>query len=402
MTQTPAVADGGLKRRIGPALLTLYGIGVMVGAGIYVLVGAVADEAGVFAPLAFVVAGAVATPTAFSYAELSLRVPESAGEAAFARKAFGSNGLSLIVGITVMGVGVTSAAAVLRGGIGYLSTFTAVNPDVLVVGVGVFLIAVAMWGAFESLTVAAIFTIIEVGGLLAVIWVGSTGSSSTDWQQADIGSVSLSGVALASVLAFFAFVGFEDIVNMVEEVQSPGRTMPIAIVTSLAVTSLLYVAVSFATVRTVPIGELANSEQPLALVYETATGASPRFLSAIAVVAALNGVLAQIVMASRVLYGLGRRHGNLAVFHHAHPRLGTPVLATAAVGATSVVGALLVDLEALAETTSTFLLVTFSVMNMALIVLKRRGPAPGFSVPGWVPVVGLVGSITALVASLVW
>ncbi len=222
-----------LKRQIGPVLLTLYGIGVMVGAGIYVLVGAVAGRAGVFAPLAFLVAGAIAAPTAFSYAELSIRVPESAGEAAFVRKAFSSNWLSLAIGMAIVGVGVTSSAAVLRGGVGYLGTFTDADPNLLVVVIGVALVLVALWGAFESLSVAAVFTVVEVAGLLLVVWVGTTGPRSTDWVGADLSSIELSGIGFASVLAFFAFVGFEDMVNMVEEVRRPERTMPIAIVTSL-------------------------------------------------------------------------------------------------------------------------------------------------------------------------
>ncbi len=158
---------------------------------------------------------------------------------------------------------------------------------------------------------------------------------------------------------------------------------------------------SVATVRTVDIAALTASSQPLALVYETATGNDPRFLSGIAVIAALNGILAQIVMASRVLFGLGRKHRRLAVFHRAHPRLGTPVLATCIVGVGAVAGALVLDLEALAEATSTFLLLVFTIINVALIRLKRRAPSPGFAVPGWVPVIGLIGSAIALVVSVV-
>lgn len=402
MIQSQARPVPELKRRIGPLLLTLYGVGVMVGAGIYVLVGAVAGRAGVFAPLAFLVAGGIAAPTAFSYAELSIRVPESAGEAAFVRKAFALNWLSVAIGMAIIGVGVTSAAVVLRGGVGYLAAFTEIDPDLLVVAIGLSLVVVALWGAFESLTIAAIFTVVEVAGLLIVVWVGSTGPSSTDWTGADIGSLELSGVGFASVLAFFAFVGFEDMVNMVEEVRKSQRTMPIAIVASLVITVVLYGAVSVATVRTVNIGQLAESEQPLALVYETATGSNPRFLSGIAVIAALNGILAQIVMASRVLFGLGRRHRWLAVFHRASPRLGTPMLATCVVGIGAIAGALVLDLEALAEATSTFLLLVFTIINVALIQLKRDAPSPGFSVPAWVPVLGLVGSAIALVISVVW
>lgn len=394
--------SGELKREIGPLLLTLYGIGVMVGAGIYVLVGAVAGNAGLFAPLAFLLAGAIAAPTAFSYAELSIRVPESSGEAAFVRRAFSSEGFAVLVGLTIVGVGVTSAAAVLQGGVGYLRTFTDTSTTVLIIGIGAALLAVAAWGVLESLVLAALFTVIEVIGLLIVIQAGLSGPTSTDWTMADTATVEWTGFGLATLLAFFAFIGFEDMVNMVEEVKRPRRSMPIAIVSSLLVTCVLYGAVSVATVRTVDIDRLAGSDRPLALVYETATGGNARFLSAIAVVAALNGVLAQLVMAARVLFGLGRRNDMLAVFHHTQPRLGTPIRATVAVGLAVVIGALTLNLAVLAEVTSTFLLVVFTMVNLALIRMKRGGErSPGFSVPLWVPYAGLTGSVSALVVTAI-
>lgn len=404
---TPTVPNGQpdgspeLRRRIGPVLLTLYGVGVMVGAGIYVLVGSVAGNAGVFAPLAFLAAGVIAAPTALAYAELSVRVPESAGEAAFVRRAFGSDGLAVLVGLAITGVGITSAAAVLRGGVGYLGTFTALNPNLLILAVGLGLLTVALWGAFESLTVAAVFTVAEVGGLLLVAWAGFTGPVASDWSSAELGAIDVGGLGVATVLAFFAFIGFEDMVNMVEEVKRPRRSMPIAIVASLIITCLLYGLVSVATVRTVDISALADSERPLALVYETATGANPQFLSAIAVVAALNGVLAQVVMAARVLFGLGRTNRSLGVFHRAHPRFGTPVAATVLIGGLVIIGGLTLDLEALAGATSTFLLIVFAIVNTALIRLKRTTPSPGFATPMWVPVLGLAGALLALTVSLI-
>ncbi|MGH1491994.1 MAG: APC family permease [Acidimicrobiales bacterium] len=386
-----------LKRQIGPGLLTLYGVGVMVGAGIYVLVGAVAGNAGVFAPLAFLFAGVIAAPTAFSYAELSIRVPESAGEAAFVRRAFGSNAFSVFVGLAIAGVGITSAAAVLQGGVGYLQTFvTAVDSRILIVAIGLVLVAIALWGVLESLAIAGIFTLVEVTGLMIVVWVGFDGQASNDWNNIDAGAIEWGGLGLAAVLAFFAFIGFEDMVNMVEEVKRPERTMPVAIISALVITCLLYGAVSIATVRTVEIDALADSDSPLALVYETATGRNPSFLAAIAVAAALNGVLAQIVMAARVLFGLGRRNEKLAIFHHSHPRLGTPVLATGLIGFGVIIGALTLDLAVLAEVTSTFLLVVFLMVNAALIQLKRANPSPGFSTPLWVPFAGLIGAAVAL------
>jgi amino acid transporter len=392
--------DSGLKRRLGPALLTLYGLGVMVGAGIYVLVGSVAESAGLFAPLAFLVAGLIAAPTALTYSELSVRIPESAGEAAFVRVAFGSTLLSTFAGLAIVAIGVTSAAAVLRGGVGYLGDLVDAPAAVLIVGIAALLVLVGSWGVLEALSAAALFTLIEVVGLVLVIRAGFVSEASADWAAGLPESLPVAGFPLAVALAFFAFIGFEDMVNMAEEVRDPGRTMPTAIVASLVLTSVLYGAVSIAAVRAVDLDLLADSDRPLALVYERA-GGSGSLLSAVAVAAALNGVLAQMVMAARVLFGLGRHQPWLARFHRTDRRFGTPVLATVTVGVAVTVFALALDVSALAEVTSMVLLAVFCVMNAALLAIKRRTPpAVAFTVPQWVPWFGLLASTAALIAAV--
>jgi amino acid transporter len=387
-----------LKRRIGLGLLTAYGVGVMVGAGIYVLVGAVVAEAGIWAPLAFVLAGVIAAPTALSYAEFSTRLPEAAGEAIFVAKGLNLPWLGTAVGLAIVAAGAISAAAVLRGGVGYLGAVTGLpfTPSVVVLGLG--LMAVAIAGVLESLALAALFTVIEVAGLAMVVFAGFTAVPAPDWQMG--GDLVWSGVMAGAVLAFFAFIGFEDIVNMAEEVREPERILPRAILLSLVITSALYALVSVAAVRAVPLATLAGSEQPLALVWQAGRGGSAAFLSLIAVAAALNGVLAQMVMASRVLFGLGRRSAALAGFHHAHPRFGTPLRATLLVGAAVIAGALLLPVADLAGLTSTLLLSVFVLVNAALIAMKRTSPAAAFRVPMAVPVFGLIAALAALIVSL--
>jgi basic amino acid/polyamine antiporter, APA family len=387
-----------LKRRIGLGLLTAYGVGVMVGAGIYVLVGAIAGDAGIWAPLAFVIAGVIAAPTALSYAEFSTRLPEAAGEAAFVGAGFNSQTLAVLVGLAVVSAGTVSAGAVLRGGVGYLTQAISIDPTLAILMLGGALTAVAIFGVLESLALAAIFTVIELVGLALVIWAGAGADPSPDWIMA--GSPVWGGIGLAAVLSFFAFIGFEDIVNMAEEVSDPTRTMPRAILLSLAITSVIYALVSWAAVRAVPLSQLSASQSPLALVWVTARGGSADFLSAIAVFAALNGVLAQIVMASRVLFGLGKRTPVLSVFHHANLRLGTPVLATTLIGILVICAALFVPFTTLAETTSAILLTVFVLVNGALILQKRRAPEARFRVPMLVPVVGLILSSVALAVAI--
>ncbi|MGR3636157.1 MAG: APC family permease [Shimia sp.] len=389
-----------LKRSVGLGLLTAYGVGVMVGAGIYVLVGAVAGEAGIYAPLAFLLAGFVAAPTALSYGELSARIPEAAGEAAFVEKAFGSQALAVLVGLAIVATGVVSAAAVLRGGAGYLLTLVSLPQVAAIVGLAIVLIGVALYGVMESLALAAVFTVIELAGLALVVWAGSQAPATTDWAMAEstpFVDLPWGAIGAVAVLAFFAFIGFEDIVNMAEETQRPERNVPWAIILSLGITTIVYALVTWITVRVVPIADLAESERPLVLVLQSRGGAnSGTVLAAIAVFAALNGVLAQIVMASRVLFGLGRRTQLLAMFHKVHPRRGTPYIATLLIGGLVIVAAMSANVSALAEITSIILLTALVVMNAALIILKLRSPEAPFRVHMAVPVSGMVLALGAL------
>lgn len=393
---TEGEAQAGLRRTVPLWLLTAYGVGVMVGAGIYVLVGAVAGSAGLYAPLAFLLAGLVALPSALSYAELASRMPEAAGEAAFVEAGFDSTAMALAVGLAIVVAAIVSAAAVLRGGVGYFNTLVPVQAWAAILAGGVILTLVAIAGVLESLAFAALFTLAEVLGLLAVAYVGMTGLPVVEWSAPP--PPDWAGVAGAVALCFFAFIGFEDIENMAEEVKEPRRALPRAILLSLAITAVLYALVSLAAVRTVPQAALAVSEQPLALVWQRATGGSAAFLSAVAVAAAVNGVLAQIVMAARVLYGLGRRASWLAPFHEAHPRFRTPMRASLLLGALVIVAALALPVTTLAEVTAAVILAVFFLVNIALIRLKRRAPEAPFRVPAWVPWAGIWLAAAALAA----
>ncbi|MBY6153270.1 APC family permease [Vannielia litorea] len=392
------MTEAGLKRRIGPGLMTAYGVGVMVGAGIYVLIGAVAGLAGSYAPLAFLLAGLVAAPSALTYAELSARIPEAAGEAAYVAQAFGTTLLPVAIGLAIVLAGTVSGAAVLRGGVGYLTALVSVTPVWAIVAIGAALTLVAIAGVLESLALAALFTVVEVIGLVLVSGAGLMAEPvAVAVPEAAPGAMA---VLAATALAFFAFIGFEDVVNMAEEAREPERTMPRAIIASLLITAVLYALVSFAALRAVPAADLAASERPLALVWERATGQGAGFLAAIAVLAALNGVLAQLVMAARVLFGLGRRARAFAPFTHAHPRFGTPVLASLTCGAALIGAALALPVAQLAEIASMVLLAVFAAVNTSLIALKLHSPQAPFRVPMVVPVVGLVAALAALGLSL--
>lgn len=390
-----------LERRLGLGLLTAYGVGVMVGAGIYVLVGTVVGHAGIWAPMAFVLAGVVALFSALSYAEFATRLPEAAGQAAYIERGFSSRDLGVLAGLAIALTGVISAAAVLRGGVGYLTTFLDLPDLWLIAGIGAALTVVAVVGVLESLALIALLTVVEVAGLLAVVGAGFLATPGPDWVAlADLPPPPIAGIAAAISLSVFAFIGFEDLTNMAEEAREPERVMPRAILLALFITAALYIAVSLAAVRVAPHAELRASAQPVALIWERATGSSPAFLSAIAVAAALNGVLAQIVMASRVLYGLGRRTRVLEPLARSHPRFGTPARATLLVGGAVLAAALLLPVETLAEATAIILLAVFALVNAALIRLHRREPQAPFRVAAWVPWAGLIAALAALAAAM--
>ena len=397
-----------LQRRLSLTLLSLYGIGVTIGAGIYVLVGKVAIGTGVHAPLSFLTAAVLAGFTAFSYAELGGRVPKSAGEAMFVQEAFGNAALATIIGFLVMTTGIISSGAIVIGFVGYLQEIMAVPSALAIVGVVALLTAIAAWGIGESVMLAAIITVVEIGGLLLIIGAGLLHApdiaevlpevvTPAGWSE---GAAILSG----AVLAFFAFVGFEDIVNVAEEAKDPVRTVPRATIITLVVSSGLYFLVALVAVALVPLDRLGGSDAPLALVFETATGRSAALISLIAVFAVLNGVMIQLIMSSRILYGIAREGWIPRIFARVHPMTRTPIIATIAVAAAVILLAFTLPIVRLAEMTSYLVLTVFTVVNLALIRIKLRDPTPTpgqFSVGLWVPMTGAIASLAVLIFDLV-
>ena len=392
-----------LTRALTLPLVVLYGLGVTIGAGIYVLIGAAAGAAGSAAPLAFVLAALVMAPSGLSFAELAQRMPVSAGEAAYAAAAFRSRLLTLAVGLMVAVIGIVSASAISLGAVGYIRVFLdwphAVLTPLVVLAMG----AVAAWGIRESVSLAAVMTLIEIGGLVIVILAGLIWGSGADTIVATeaAGTIPAGGLFTASLLAFFAFVGFESIVNVAEEVKDPLRTVPRAIFLTLVVATALYVLVTLAALRTVSPGELAGSEAPLALVFSRATGGSPAFLGAIAIIATLNGIVVQFIMASRVLYGLADRGEMPALLARVSPVTHTPLVATGLVVALAFGLAASFPIAGLAEWTSRLTLLVFGIVNAALLVLKWRSePSPegAMNLPIAVPAAGTVVSAGFLLA----
>lgn len=395
-----------LERVLGTVPLTLYGLGVTIGAGIYVLVGEVAGVAGYAAPVAFVLAAVLAGLSALSYSEMAVRLPQAGGDAAYVEAAFSRRWLTLAIGLTVAFSGITSSGAVIIGFAGYFEAISGLSGPLVIVGAVAALAFVAFWGVRESFALIGLTTLLEVGGLVLVIWAGAPALERLPdvlplmWPGLD-GNLWLA-VLSGSVLAFFAFIGFEDIVNMAEETRDVARTMPRAIILTLVCTTVLYLLLATISVLAVPPEELSRSAAPLALIFERG-GGDARILGGIAMLAVVNGALIQIIKASRLLYGMARLGRLPRWLVHVHPRRKTPDRAILAVALLVLAFALALPIGQLAGLASLSVLGVFATVNAALLRVRLRGdPSPsGYRVPLAVPVAGLIATVLLLAFGLI-
>ena len=307
-----------LKRSIGLVSLILYGLGVTIGAGIYVLIGETAGRAGIHAPTAFLLAAIVMAFSAATFAEFSGRVPQCAGEASYVSRGFGLPWLTLGVGVSIIVSATVAAAAIGLGCAGYIGLLIDAPRPVIAAVVLCLMGILAAWGIKESIFFASLLTILEVAGLLAIIgagfYVNPTLLALAPQTVPSLGDgAAIASLFSAGLIAFFAFIGFDDVVNIVEEAKNPAKTMPWAIGITLALVTILYFLIALVALDNLPLDELAASEAPVGLLFERLTGLSPLAITLIAIFATLNGVVIQIIMASRVAYGLARR-GNLPAF----------------------------------------------------------------------------------------
>ena len=399
----------GLVRSLTLTHAVLYGVGVTIGAGIYVLVGVAAGRSGMHAPLAFLAAAVAMGLTAASFAELGTRMPVSASEAAYVEAAYHRKWLSLGMGLLVVATATVSAATISSGSAGYIGVFVGLPPSVIIVGVVLLMGAVASLATTQSITVAGIMTLVEVGGLFVIIAAGMANGGTMFARLPEMvpspGDVNAwLSIGGTTIIAVFAFIGFEHIVNVAEELEHPSRTLPRALFLTLAVTALLYMLVIWTSVTAVPPDELASSPAPLATVFQSLTGRSPWFMGLIAIVATLNGVVVHMIMIARVLYGLSSQ-GNLPrKLSHVNPITRTPLVATALAVSVILLLSVAVPLEGLAEWAARGTLVIFVGVNLALIRIKRcRKPAPQgvFNCPIWITYSGLISAMLLLLFDLI-
>ena len=397
-----------LARSLTLTHAVLYGLGVTIGAGIYVLVGIAAGRSGMHAPLAFFGAAIVMGFSAATFAELGTRMPVSASEAAYVQAAFDRKWLSLSIGLLVIATATISAATISVGSAGYLGVFLPLPGNWIIAGVVIAMGIIACLATVQSVSFAGFMTAIEVGGLVLIIIAGfGQGSSIITrlpemWPDAR-DSVAWIGIAGTGLIAVFSFIGFEHLVNISAEMKNPGRTLPRALFLTLGLTALLYALIVWIAVIAVTPAELARSPAPLALVFQRLTGLPLVTMSAIAIVATLNGVIVHMIMIARVIYGLAEQ-GNLPKgIARLNPVTRTPLLATAiGVGVIRVLS-LSVPLSGLADLTSRCTLIIFATVNIALIKIKTgetAAPIGIFLCARWVPFAGLASTILFLGADL--
>lgn len=407
MSSPPPKDSPSLERHLGLFALIVYGVGDMLGSGIYALIGQAALMMGNAAWLAFVVSMVAALLTGLSYASLGSRYPRAAGAAYITQRAFGFSFLTYVLGLSVVASGLTSFATQSRAFAGYLVGWAGLSPASGVsVALGFILVltVVNLWGMRESAWMNLVCTAVEVGGLLLVIAVGMRYWGSVDYLEVPAGpsgdaELGASLVLSGAVLTFYSFIGFEDMINVAEEVKNPRRNFPIAVIVALAVTTVIYIGVSVSAVSVMGHAELGRSTQPLvAVVGKAAPGVPPGMFSAIALFAIANTGLLNYIMGSRMVYGMARQGLLPAALGRVHARRRTPHIAIFTLMAIVMVLAISGNIGQLASATSAILLSVFIVVNAALLRLQGRADEPkgGFEIPRFVPALGIVVNLVML------
>jgi amino acid transporter len=395
-----------LHRSIGPVQLALYGLGSMLGAGIYGLIGQAAGQVGNAVWLAFIVALVAALLTALSYASLGSRYPRAAGAAYVTERAFGLPLLSFVVGLALVCSGLTSVATqsrVFAANLATLFHLESIPLWWLALGFLLLLAGIVFRGIRESMWVNVLCTLIEASGLILVVAVGLSYWGSVDLLEMPPSAVDQAEWLIlmqGAVLTFFAFIGFEDTLNVAEEVRNPQRTIPLGLVLAMSMAAVLYIAIAVTAVSVVPWQELATAPGPITEVVRRAAPLIPPVVfTGITLFAVANTALVNYVTASRLIYGMAHQGLLPLRLGDVHDERRTPHFAILALFLIAVPLALIGTIAALAAATVLLLLLVFAVVNAALFVLKRRPGEPHgyFEIPGAIPALGALVCLALVV-----
>ncbi len=391
-----------LKRRVSLFGVTVYGVGNVLGAGIYALIGEVVGITGNLSWLAFVLASITGALTGLSYAELSSMYPKSAAEFVYTEEAFKIRILSFLLGWIIIFSGILSAATVALGFANYLAALIGIPSIILTVIFAALLIVILSLVNFIGIKASTwtniLFTFIEAAGLILIIIIGIPHFGSVNYLELPIGS-SFTVVFSAVALIFFAYIGFEDIANIAEEVKNPTKNLPKAIIYSIIITTVLYCLTAISIVSILPYSEIADSPAPLNAVTTAVLGPiGGIIMSFIALFATANTVLIMMIVTSRMMYGMARDKALPEGLSKISPKYRTPALAVLITMILTMVPLFLGDISIVANATVFGVLITFFLVNLSLIALRRKKPdlerpfklKPNF---GWVPIIALLGCI---------
>ncbi len=389
-----------LKRTLGLAECVFFGVGSILGAGIYTLIGKVAGLSGSFIWLSFIIAAVSALFTAFSYAELSAAFPKAGGEYEYAKKAFGKKA-GMFLGITISLNGMVSGATVAIGFAGYLSGLIGVNLLIGALGIIALVFIVNVSGIRQSSIVNIIFTLIEAGGLVFVIVAALPFLGKVNYVE--LAPAGANGIMAAAALAFFAYIGFEEVVKLAEETEQPEKNIPRALFIASAIVIVLYGLIAVCVVSVVPYQELGKSASPMADVIGVRFGKTGVIIiSVIALFATSNTILSNMLGSSRVLLHMSKETKALKLLSYVSPKRKTPVAALGLILIIMSGFAFIENIETIARIATIFIFVTFIVVNLSVIVLRVREkdlPRP-YRIPlniKNVPVISVLGILTTLV-----
>jgi len=382
-----------LHRTLGLPMLTFYGTGMILGAGIYSIIGQAAGIAGQSLWQGFLLAGFAALLTALSYAELATMYPIAGGEYIYLRKAFeNQRWFAATTGIVVVFAGCASAATVALAFTSYLQHFIALPRLPVAIGLLLLFTGINLLGIRQSSWTNAIFTVIEGSGLVLFIWLG--------WHRPEFGDALMTTPTLATVssaaLIIFAFLGFENIVSLAEETKSPEKNIPRAILLSLLISTILYILVGLAAVALMPTDELALADSAILEASLKSSSRIAGILGGIALFSTANTVLIALVTTSRILYGIAKDKSLPHILSKTRKTRKTPWVASLVSLAAAMLLLTVGKVEVLASIASFTTMTVFVAINFALIRLRRIEPHANrpFRVPfaiGYVPLPSAIG-----------
>lgn len=382
-----------LKRELGLFEVTIAGVGVILGAGIYALIGQAAGLAGNSVWISFCLSALIAFFTGLSYAELSSMYPKASAEYEYTANAFGKH-LAFIIGWLIILSGIVAASTVALGFAGYFNVLFDVPIHFSAFTLIILMSFIIFYGIKESAWIAIVFTVIEAGGLIFIFLIGIPFLGNVDYFDMPNG---IEGIFEASALIFFAYIGFEGIVKFSEETKEPEKNIPKALILAIFISIILYVLVAFSSVSVVGWEKLSESDAPFSLVALTAMGGDAFFLlTIIALFATANTVLLLLLSASRMTYGMADSFSLPNIFAHLHPSRKTPWVAILTIMVLSILFLFSGNISFLANVTNFTLFLTFIVINAAIIILRYKAPDEirPFRIPiriGKFPLIPLIG-----------